>query len=97
MQSVVTVANALTGEALQGDERISLVFGGQRPSCKCLSARERQEDALVGALRNTRASGMLPEEMVVIARFGPSWAAMPVRCWRKGYPIPGIDGKSRAA
>ena len=67
---VVPIAHALSGEPLGADESISLLRG-PTPIVQTCQTQAEEEDALVKALRSTQASGMLPEEMVVIARTGP--------------------------
>ncbi len=56
--------------------------------------QSQEEDALVGALRTTLATGMLPEEMVVVARSGTILNRIASVLLAEGLPNSRIDGPS---
>ncbi len=91
--SVVTDAIALTGESLGRDESISLLRG-PTPSIQLCETQAKEEDALIGVLRSTLSTGMLPEEIVVIARSGQILNRFASLLLAEGLPNSRIDGKS---
>lgn len=91
--TVVTAAHALTGESLGADDSISLLRG-PIPLVQSFATQAEEEDAIVAALRDTLASGMLPEEIVVVARTGALLAHYGNLLLAEGIPTSKIDGKS---
>jgi superfamily I DNA/RNA helicase len=89
----VTAANALTGEPLGADESISLLRG-PTPTVQVFATQAEEEEAVVGTLRDTLASGMLPEEVLVVARSGPILNRYASLLLAEGLPHSRIDGKS---
>ncbi|HEU5199774.1 MAG TPA: 3'-5' exonuclease [Ktedonobacterales bacterium] len=84
----------VTGESLGADDSISLLRG-PTPQVQLLASQAEEEDAIVGGLRDALASGMLPEEIVVVARTGALLAHYGNLLLAEGIPTSKIDGKSQ--
>lgn len=90
---VVTAVHALTGESLGADDSISLLRG-PTPQVQSFARPAEEEDAIVAALREALASGMLPEEIVVVARTSILLAHYGNILLAEGIPTSKIEGKS---
>ncbi len=87
---VVPSALALNGDALGGDGSISLLRG-PTPITQAFSTQAEEEDAVVAALQDLLAGGMLPEEIVVVARSGTILTRFAGVLLAKGLPNSRIE------
>ncbi len=67
---ILTSATALTGEPLDLNDSISLLRG-PTPRVRIYARQAEEEDEVVTRIRGILASGMAPEEIVLVARTGP--------------------------
>ncbi len=94
---VITTSTALTGELLGADDSISLLRG-PTPRVQTFANPSDEEAAVVQALRETLASGMLPEEILVVARTGAILTRFASALLAEGLPHARIEGnKPRGA